>query len=307
MEESKIAEELFRRSFIVAMMVGILCRFIVLRVKDHQYPSRPQDYLEQLIISALSSSLGAVAFPALIDKEFSALTFFAVAIQQFQGLSKQERITIENIDKTEIVPKGVGYIEDICSTYESRSYISLTSSLVASVCFIRGYKVHNLGYFWATILAVFGGAIVGLIFRRYLRRDSIGDFADVVVAKISFDGPNLKVNNVFIENIGLKDTRKRYMDKALAVEIKPKDMRSFGIISDDSQRQAILHNIFINLGIDKDVDEKDILSISRVDLENKTVVIPYIPLINDIDKFINVIKSTPIIEYAKGKSSAYQK
>lgn len=75
MKESLIADDLFRRAFIVALLIGVLCRGLVLRVTDKQYPSRPQDYLEQIIISGLSASLGAIAFPALIDKEFSALTF----------------------------------------------------------------------------------------------------------------------------------------------------------------------------------------------------------------------------------------
>ena len=119
MKESLIADDLFRRAFIVALLIGVLCRGLVLRVTDKQYPSRPQDYLEQIIISGLLASLGGIAFPALIDKEFSALTFFAVAIQQFQGLSQEERITIENIDNGEVVPKGAAYIEEISSTYES--------------------------------------------------------------------------------------------------------------------------------------------------------------------------------------------
>ncbi len=76
MEESLLNANLFRHSFIVALVVGILCRGLVLRVTDKQYPSRPQDYLEQIIISGLSASLGAIALPALIDKEFAALTFF---------------------------------------------------------------------------------------------------------------------------------------------------------------------------------------------------------------------------------------
>ena len=70
MNESLIADDLFRRAFIVALFIGVLCRGLVLRVTDKQYPSRPQDYLEQIIISGLSASLGAIAFPALIDKEF---------------------------------------------------------------------------------------------------------------------------------------------------------------------------------------------------------------------------------------------
>ncbi len=146
MKESLIADDLFRRAFIVALLIGVLCRGLVLRVTDKQYPSRPQDYLEQIIISGLSASLGAIAFPALIDKEFSALTFFAVAIQQFQGLSQEERITIENIDNGEVVPKGAAYIEEISSTYESRSYISLFSSLVASVVYIYCARAYKFGF-----------------------------------------------------------------------------------------------------------------------------------------------------------------
>ncbi len=305
MKESLIADDLFRRSFIVALFIGVLCRGLVLRVTDKQYPSRPQDYLEQIIISGLSASLGAIAFPALIDKEFSALTFFAVAIQQFQGLSKEEKITIENIDNQEVVPKGAAYIEEIASTYESRSYISLFSALVASVIYIYFARAYKLTFLPCTILAAIGGAIVGLIFRKYLRRDSIGDIADVVEAKINFEGPILKVNDVFINNIGLEDTRSKYLKDGIAIEIIPKDLKAYGIISDLGQRQAMLHNLFIHFGINKDIDEKDLLATSKINLEKNTVVIPYLPLVKDMDELIKVIKSTPILEVSKGKQSAY--
>ena len=136
MKEDLLRQSLFRHSFIIALILGILCRAFVLRVTDKQYPTRPQDYLEQIITSALASALGAIALPALMDKEFSALTFFAIAIQQFQGLAQQERITLENIDNDEIVKKGSAYVEEIASTYEARCYVSLLSSLVASGLFI---------------------------------------------------------------------------------------------------------------------------------------------------------------------------
>ncbi|WP_235620826.1 YIEGIA domain-containing protein [Clostridioides difficile] len=186
MEESLLNANLFRHSFIVALVVGILCRGLVLRVTDKQYPSRPQDYLEQIIISGLSASLGAIALPALIDKEFAALTFFAVAIQQFQGLAEQERITLKNIDNEELVPKGDAYVEEIASTYESRSYISLFSALVSSIVYIVFARKYGLSFFYCTILAIVSGAIVGLIFRRFLRRNSIADIADIVPDKNKF-------------------------------------------------------------------------------------------------------------------------
>ena len=305
MKQSLIADDVFRRAFIVALFIGILCRGLVLRVTDKQYPTRPQDYLEQIIVSGLAASLGAIAFPALIDKEFSALTFFAVAIQQFQGISQEEKITIENIDNSEVVPKGAAYIEEIASTYESRSYISLFSSLVASVIYLYFARAYKFGFLPCTILAIIGGAIVGLIFKRYLRRRSIGDIADVVEAKINFEGPILYVNDVYISNIGLDATKDRYINEGIAIEVIPKDMKAYGIISDLGQRQAILHNLYIHFGINKDVDEKDLLAITKMDFEKNTLVIPYLPLVKDIDELIKVVKSAPILEVAKGKQSIY--
>ena len=305
MKQSLIADDVFRRAFIVALFIGILCRGLVLRVTDKQYPTRPQDYLEQIIVSGLAASLGAIAFPALIDKEFSALTFFAVAIQQFQGISQEEKITIENIDNSEVVPKGAAYIEEISSTYESRSYISLFSSLVASVIYLYFARAYKFGFLPCTILAIIGGAIVGLIFKRYLRRRSIGDIADVVEAKINFEGPILYVNDVYIRNIGLDATKDRYINEGIAIEVIPKDMKAYGIISDLGQRQAILHNLYIHFGINKDVDEKDLLAITKMDFEKNTLVIPYLPLVKDIDELIKVVKSAPILEVAKGKQSIY--
>lgn len=306
MKESLLTDELFRRAFIVSLFIGILCRGLVLRVTDKQYPTRPQDYIEQVVISGLSASLGAIALPALMDKEFAALTFFAVAIQQFQGLSQQERITLENIDNLEIVPKGSAYVEEIASTYESRSYISLFSALAASIVFIIVEKRYGLGFWPCTGLAIVSGAIVGFIFKIFLRRNSVGDLADVVEAKINFEGSILKVNDVVIANVGLEDSRKKYLEKGIAIEIKPKGMGNFGIINDLGQREAIIHNIFIHMGIDKDVDEKDIITTSRTDLNKNTIVIPYIPIKKDIETMIKVVKSAPIIETAKGKQSVYK-
>lgn len=307
MNDSQINDALFRHAFIAAMIIGTLCRFFLLRVKDNQYPTTPQDYIEQIIIASLSASLGAVAFPALIDKEFSALTFLAVGIQQFQGLEQQEKITLENTDAEELVSKGEPYIDVIANTYEVRSYVSLFSALIASITYIYIARKYDADALICTTFATLGGIIVALIFRRILRRSSIKDVADIYPAKISFDGPILKVNDIVMTNIGLKDTRKKYLEKGIAIEIVPKDMSSFGIINDIGEQRAIMHNIYLHMGIDKDVDETDIKTIARTNLDRKSVVIVTIPLLRDEVKLIQVAESAPILDTAKGKQSAYKK
>ena len=307
MKESLINDALFRHAFFTAMIIGILSRFFVLRVKDKQYPSRPQDYLEQIIVAGLAASLGAIALPALIDKEFSALTFLAVGIQQFQGLSNQEKITLENIDYEDMVEKGEPYIDNISTTYEVRSYVSLFASLVASIIYIYVARKYSPHMIVCIILATIGGCIVGMIFVMILRRNSIKDIGDVYLAKISFDGPVLKVNDVYMDNIGLKDTRKRYLEKAIAIEIVPKDLNGFGTLCDIGQQQAIMHNIYIQLGVDNDVDEKDIFPIARINLEKKSLLIIMMPLYKDEIIFMKAAESAPILDTAKRKLSAYKK
>lgn len=307
MKDSLINDALFRHAFLTAMIIGVLCRFFLLRVKDKQYPSRPQDYLEQIIVAGLAASLGAIALPALIDKEFSALTFLAVGIQQFQSLSNQEKITLENIDYEDMVEKGAPYIDNISSTYEVRSYVSLFSALVASIIYIyvaRKYGAHMLV---CTILAAIGGCIVGMIFVRILRRSSIKDIADIYSAEISFDGPILKVNGVYMENIGLKETRKKYLEKAIAIEIVPKDFSSFGTLCDIGQQQAIMNTIYVHLGVYNDVDEKDLFPIARMDFNKKSVLIIMMPLYKNEIIFMQAAGSAPILDTSKRKLSAYMK
>ena len=127
------------------------------------------------------------------------------------------------------------------------------------------------------------------------------------MAKISFEEQLLKVNDITMTNIGLKDTRKKYLEQGMAIEIVPKSMTDFGIINDIDQQRAIMHNIYIHLGFAKDVDEKDLLPIARTDLDKKSVVIIMIPLIKDEVTFMQVAGSTPVLDTSKGKQSAYKK
>ena len=160
MKESVLDEALFRHSFLVAVLLGTLCRFLVLRIKDKQYPTRPQDYIEQIIMAGLTSALGGIALPALMDKEFAALTFLAVGVQQFQGLSKQEKITLNNIDEDEIVKKGATYIDEIASTYEVRSYVSLFAGLGSSIAYVLIAKRFGENIIICTLAAIVVAAIV---------------------------------------------------------------------------------------------------------------------------------------------------
>lgn len=298
---------LFRRAFLITTIIGVISRMLILRLVNKQQPTQPQDYIEQLILSIIASALGAVAYPALLDKEFSALTFLAIGIQQFQDVAQEEKTTLTNIDTVELSPRGPTYIEDISRNYEVRNYLSLFTSLFASVAFILCHRKFNWNMLMCTGAACVAGAIVGFIFKKILTLKSIGDVSDVEMVDIEFDGPLLKVDGVMIANIGLETSRQRYIEKGVGIKIIPNDMRGAGIITDLGQKSAILHDLYIHMGVDRDVDEPEFISIAKTNLNDNSVVFAFIPLVKDINLIKQSIKSTPIIQNAKGNYNAYSK
>lgn len=298
---------LFRRAFGVALILGVLSRLIVLRIVNKQQPTQPQDYIEQLILSFIASALGAVAFPALLDKEFAALTFLAVGIQQFQEVASEEEITLSNIDDSELISKGITYIHDVSKNYEVRNYLSIFSSLAASIAFITIFNTFKVNIIICTMSSIVATGVVGYIFKKILANKSLEDIVDVEVLPIEFDGALLKVGGVVLTNIGLETSRQRYLEKGIGIKVVPKDMVSAGIIGDPAQQQAMLHNVYLHMGIDRDVDEPEFIPIARTNPEDNSVNFGYIPLVRDIDLTVEAIKSAPILDSAKGNNNAYRK
>lgn len=116
--------------------------------------------------------------------------------------------------------------------YEFRSYISFFFVLVFLIVYIVFVRKYGFSFFYCIILVIVLGVIVGLIFRRFLRRNSIVDIVDIVFVKISFEGFILMVNGVIIINIGLESIREKYRNECLVIEVILRDLGVFGIVND---------------------------------------------------------------------------
>ena len=106
-------------NIVPSIIMGIIARFHMMRVDSRQYPTYPQGVLSHLTLGAIAAVLGSVALPSLIEKEFSAVTFLALAAQQFRDVRNMERESLDNIESTELVPRGTAYIEDIAKAAET--------------------------------------------------------------------------------------------------------------------------------------------------------------------------------------------
>lgn len=287
-------------AILISFVMGIMARTYMMKIDYRQYPTYPQSYLSHLTLGFIAAGLGAVVIPAFAQKEYMAITFLALAAQHFRDVRSLERQSLDNIEPTELVPRGTAYIEDIAKRFEARNYMSILTATGTGAAF---YLSRHFGL--STIVAVVIGAIVGFLFivglNRLLKVNIIQDIADVKPVEITFEGPLLKLADTIVMNIGLKSSRDIYLKNGVAVEITPKNKYAAAILSNIGQRQAIQHNSAIMLGIRKDVDEPDFTPIARLNPNNGNVVMAIVVRDPDIKKYVEAVKSTPVLESSKRK------
>ncbi len=290
----------YEHIIIPSIVLGVLSRLSMLRVDYRQYPSYPQGTFSHLTLGIIAASLGALAIPAIAEKEFTAVTFLALAAQQFRDVRNMERQSLDNIEPTELVPRGTAYIEDIAKSFEARNYVAIITSIIVSLVI---YVFVEVGI--SKTLSVISGVIVGfatiLYLNKAISRQVVGDIADVKVAKIKFKNTLLTVNGVIIMNIGLKSSRNIYKEKGIAVEIVPKDENAIATLANSGQRQAIQHNVATQLGIRKDIDEPDFTPIARRNSENGNIVMAIVAMEPDEECLVEIVKRTMILESSKRK------
>lgn len=295
--------------FVVAMATGILSRFLTLNLDSKQYPSQPNILVSQLVLAVIASALGALLVPALANQSYTSITFLSLAAEQFRSVRKDQRNTLENLEDLQLVKRGEAYIEEIARTYETRNYICILTAIMTGFVYRFATVEFHMTEGISITLGAVTGVILAIVLKKVTKRQSLGDIADVVPAKINFDGPLIKVDDVVISNIGLESSKQRFLEEGLAVRIIPKDgdYMNAGIINNPGQRQAIAHTAYIRMGVFRDADEPDFTPLIRRDPNDQSMVMPFVPLKKDMDKLIEAIKSAPVLETAKGKNIGLKK
>ena len=79
---------------IAGVVAGTIGRYYMLRSDYRQYPSYPHGVVTHMSLGLIAAVLGAVAIPALAEREFTAVTFLALAATQFRDIREIERKTL---------------------------------------------------------------------------------------------------------------------------------------------------------------------------------------------------------------------
>ncbi len=265
---------------------GFASRCLMLRSDYRQYPAYPHGYVTHLSLGLVAAVLGALAVPALLEKEFTAVTFLSLAATQFRDIREIERETLSRLDLSNLVTRGPDYIEGIARVFEARNYLAMLIGLLVSGA---AYLAGTAGGFAMGALALPGALLL-------MRGTVIGSIARVRPAEVSFKGPNLFVEDIHFMNLAREEVRRTVLERGLGVIIEPFDDNSREILANNGQRLAIAHDSAVQLGIYRDVDTAEFTPILRRDLDTGRIGMLILPLEKDIECLVTAVKNVPVLE-----------
>lgn len=282
---------------VIAIIVGTLARVLTIKEDYRQYPSYPNGYLIHVITGFVAAALGAVAIPALMTKNFVAVTFLTVAIQQFRDVRKTERESLKDLENTEYAYRGDAYIDGIAKTFEARNYFALIVAFATALTI----QLVNNDSMWINILCgVLAGFVVFFVLKRFSKGKSVGDIADVKEGKVEVKGSELFVDDIYVSNqLGTENAQNMFEKEGIAVVIYPREEHFRITLDNYGQRQAILFEATRSIGVKR-------YHFTRKDYEKGRIVITLVPIVKDVNKLIETVKNTPLLESAKKSHAVMQ-
>jgi hypothetical protein len=284
----------YQLSIALGLAAGLLARLYMLRIDYRQYPTYPHGVVTHMAQAFIAALLGAILVPALLLKQYTAVTFLGVAAQEFRQVREIERETLAKMEESELVPRGFDYIEGIAKTFEARNYLAIATSLAVSATTAYWGWLPAMAFLILLLIAV----------RILMRGKVIGHIADVVPARLHFKDTVLMVDEIAIMNVGLVAAREKILAEGLAVMIKPKDDNGRATLDQIGQRQAILHTITSLLGTKREIGELDFTPLARKNIDTGAVGVFFLPVEKDFDCLREIINRVPVLESASRKPLA---
>ncbi|CDQ39792.1 MULTISPECIES: YIEGIA family protein [Virgibacillus] len=270
------------------VIIGTVVRILMLRTDYRQYPTYLHGKVIHVSLGFIAASLGSVAIPAIMELEFTAVTFLTVAATQFREVRNMERNTLTEVDGFELVPRGKTYIEGIAISFESRNYLVIFTSFIGTLVFI----VFNI------YLAILAAVVCFMISKVLMSGKTMKDIVEIDHHDLHFEGAGLYVDNIYIMNIGLPERQEEILKYGMGFVLTPKNMNVITTIANLGQRQAVLHDVSVTLGVFRDSGTPALTPLIKRDLDDGRIGIFILPQIREVTKAKKVIGAVPVLENA---------
>ncbi|MEW9669727.1 YIEGIA family protein [Ammoniphilus sp. 3BR4] len=278
--------EEYTAAVVMGIIVGIFSRLLMLRTDYRSYPTYPHGHVIHIALGVIAAGLGSVAVPAFIEEDFTAVTFLGLAASQFRDVRNMERNTLQQLDQMELVPRGTAYIEGIAMVFEGRNYLVMLSSIITTAVSVF------FGWKWGIVI----GLATLLIDKIFMSGKNITDIAEVTQGNVRMEGQNLYVDDIYIMNIGLEDTREKIKQHGIGMILTPKNANGVVTLGNFGQRQAILHDVSTVLGVYRDSGEPSLVPLIKRSLDDGRLGIFLLPQIKDPGKIKGTILRVPVLE-----------
>ncbi len=281
-------------TLIIAILGGFLARLYMLRRDYRQYPSYPQGWAIHLFLGFIGGSIGAIIVPALLEGEYSAVSFLLLAASQFREVRNVERQTLSAMESTEMVKRGTAYIEGIARVFEARNYLAIWVALSVAV---TSELLVGLGW-WRTAVCGVVGVVLTVVLVRLMQGDKISDIATVELTDFRFEGALVVVGETVMMNVGLPDARKVYEERGLAAIIRPNGPNAKATLANLGQMQAIAHDVSSMIGVYMDVGEQEFIPMVRRNPSVGSLHVLMVASEKDEAAFLEAIRRVPVLEGA---------
>ncbi len=285
------AEQQYLFAILLGLVSGVAARLCMLRSDYRNYPSYPHGYIIHLSLGAIAAVLAALAVPALIEEELTAITFLVLCAQQFRDIRSMERETLMKLEEQALVPRGADYIEGIAKVFESRNYLVMLVALLTSAAVI----------IWDRRMGVLVGVLLVLVSMFLMRGSMIGEIAQVRQGRLHFEKSLLYVDDIVLMNVGSMDAREKILREGVGIVLTPYNDDGRAVLNSPGQRQAILHDISILTGNQMDIGEQEWTPMARKNMATGTLGVFVLPNVPDVDCVIAAAKATPVLESAAQK------
>ena len=273
---------------VLGVVFGLLARLLLLRTDYRQYPTYPHGRIIHISLGVIAAALGAVAVPALLDKDYTAITFLTLAAQQFRDVRKMERETLTKLDEMELVSRGSTYIEGIAMVFEGRNYLVILSAFLTSLFAIL------TTWYWGAL----AGAVTLVIVHKLRSGKTVSHIASANMAEIRLEGPDLYVDDIYMMNVGLSADQELIIKRGLGIILTPNDANSKATLANLGQRQAILYDMSTILGVFRDSGEPALVPLAKLDMEDGRLGVFLLPQEHNASKAVAVAQNVPVLESA---------
>lgn len=272
------------------VFMGTAARLVTLRIDTRQTPSFPNGMFISLFMGFVAAFLGAVAIPALLARDLTAVTFLTLGVQQFREVRTAERESLEKLESTEFTKRGSAYIDGIAKTYEARYYLSLITALAVVLAL---ELLRPAGPALNLAAAAVVGALVIALLTLLTKGKCVGDICDIREGGMTMEGSDLYVDGMFVTNqLGADRSRALFLREGVAFVVTPKKKKFEITLNNFGQRQALLFEATRTFGMKR-------FAFSRKSFTQGKIVLAFVPILREPKAILEVLKKTPVLENSR--------